>query len=58
MWATNPCLYLKLDTSGADASTRYPLHNGMFDVDESCLEAGVLGAAGILLDYLGAMGGE
>ena len=47
-----PSLYLKLGTSGEDKSTRYPLHNPLFDVDERCIKTGVLGIATIALEYL------
>lgn len=47
-----PSVFLKLGTRNRDVKTHYPLHNGHFCVDESCLAVGVEAAAAILLDDL------
>jgi metal-dependent amidase/aminoacylase/carboxypeptidase family protein len=47
-----PSIYMKLGTSNENESTRFPLHNSKFDVDESCIACGVSGILQVVFDFL------
>jgi len=47
-----PSIYMKLGTANENESTRFPLHNPNFDVDEACIACGVRGILQVIFDFL------
>lgn len=47
-----PAYYLKVGTSNADPSTRFPLHSDYFTVDERCITVGVSVLSSVILTLL------
>lgn len=50
--AGRPALYLKLGVAAPGADAWPPLHSGLFDVDDRCIEVGVRVLSGLVADLL------